>query len=121
MNPFWLPGNEASCCGPPSINQSTRLRSGCSLSSAQDSGHSERISIRPANESATLGSNSTLADPVSRKRPGLRCRSTAALMARKRAGARCTSSITTGPFRPCTNPAGSPRAAASVALSSSVR
>ena len=44
------------------------------------------------NSSDNLGSNKALADPVSRKRPGARCSSTACLMETNNSGSLCTSS-----------------------------
>ncbi len=67
--------------------------------------------MRPASESASCGSSSTLADPVSRKRPGVRARSTADFSAANSAGTRCTSSSTTRGGRSSTKPAGSASAA----------
>ena len=52
-------------------------------------------SILPARESDNPGSNKALADPVSRKRPGTRCSSTACLMETNNSGNRCTSSSAT--------------------------
>ena len=48
--------------------------------------------MRPASDSVTVGTSNRLAEPVSRKRPGRRSRSTARLMAGSSAGTRCTSS-----------------------------
>ena len=64
-------------------------------------------SIRPASDSLTVGTRRMLADPVSRKRPYRRFRSTEILIARSRSGARWTSSIVTNSGRPATNPSGS--------------
>ena len=64
---------------------------------------------------------STLADPVSKYRPGLRFRSTSALIARNNSGALWISSRATGPSKPLRNPPGSPVAAARTAVSSNVR
>ena len=67
---------------------SARLKAALSACSAHDNGHKDNISTRPARESAMPGNSSTSAEPVSKKRPGWRLRSTAALMARKSSGAR---------------------------------
>lgn len=68
--------------------------------SALGRGHSSDISIRPARESAICGSRSTLAEAVRRKRPGVPCLSTSALIARNRPGARFTSSRQTSSDAP---------------------
>ena len=86
-----------------------------------DSGQRVRISILPASDSETLGRTKTFAEPVSRKRPGRRSRSTAALSARNSSGARWTSSRIAGPSSPATNPAGSRVTAASTVASSRVK
>jgi hypothetical protein len=85
-----------------------------------DSGQSDVMSTRPASDSDSRGIARTFAEPVSRNRPGLRSRSTLALIARNNSGARCTSSIATGPSSPAMNPSGSPVAAACAAPPSSV-
>ena len=54
--------------------------------SLSDRGQSVRTSIRPARDSESRGSRSTCADPVRRKRPGRRSRSTVALRARNSSG-----------------------------------
>ena len=64
-------------------------------------------SIRPASDSATVGTSSILADPVSRNRPRRRSRSTACLMAGSSAGTRCTSSNVTMSGRLATKPGAS--------------
>ena len=91
------------------------------LNSLAENGHSVRISIRPARDSDRFGSRSTSADPVRRKRPGRRSRSTWTLMAGKSSGACCTSSRTTGPSSPDRKPVQSSAAAASTVASSKVR
>jgi len=75
----------------------------------------------PRRESATRGRESTSADPVRRKRPGVRSSSTASLMASRSSGARCTSSMTMRCGRLRTTPCGSRAAALSTLASSSVR
>ena len=74
--------------------------------------------MRPVSASLTLRAVRTLAEPVSRKRPGVRSLSTASLMASSRSGARWTSSMNAGPLKPAMNPSGSARAASRVARTS---
>jgi hypothetical protein len=85
-----------------------------------DKGSNGRVSIRPAEESATAGSSIKLADPVRRNRPGRRSSSTLLLMASSNSGARWISSITAR-SRLRIIPAGSSRADRSVSSSSKVR
>ena len=63
--------------------------------------------MRPARDSLSLGTSSTLAEPVSRKRPGTRPLSTSVFIEGKISGTRCTSSRMTRSGRPATKPAGS--------------
>ena len=77
--------------------------------------------MRPASESASCGSSSTLAEPVSRKRPGVRRRSTASFSAANSAGTRWISSSTTRSGRSPTKPAGSASAAARSTSSSKLK
>jgi hypothetical protein len=86
-----------------------------------ENGHSVSTSIRPTSDSDSLGSTSARAEPVRRKRPGLRFASTLRLMARNNSGTRCTSSRITRSGNPLTKPSGSLCAAASVAASSDVK
>ena len=76
--------------------------------------------MRPASESANPGTISTLAEPVSTKRPGLRSRSMDSLIAANNSGTLCTSSSTTLSGMSATKPAGSAREALRAASSSKV-
>ncbi len=102
-------------------NRRGRKPSATPISSPADSGYSGRISMRPASDSDRRGRVMTLAEPVSRKRPGCRSRSTTSLIAGNSSGAFWISSMTTGPGRLRAKPAGSPMARASVAASSRVK
>ena len=53
----------------------------CPSISLCDKGRSDRVSILPASESATVGRDIKLAEPVNKKRPGRRSSSTFFLMA----------------------------------------
>jgi hypothetical protein len=105
--------------GTPLKSVSTRFRVELSIS-AWDSGQSATVSTRPTSASATRGSDSTLAEPVSRNWPGSGSRSTIRLISSKTSGARWTSSIATGRSSPATNPTGSSDAARRAPASSKV-
>jgi hypothetical protein len=92
-----------------------------SLISPWENGHTVNTSIRPAKDSESFGRSITFADPVSRKRPGCRFRSIAALITGNSSGTCCISSNVTGGFKPATKPFGSPFAAARMPGSSNVR
>ena len=72
-------------------------------------------------ESERAGTSRTFAEPVRRKRPGVRSRSTAPLIAEKRRGTCCTSSRTTRRGRSSTKPIGSASAALRTASASKLR
>ena len=85
------------------------------------SGPKRRTSIRPARESASFGSRSTLAEPVRISRPGRRSRSTSPLIDVNSSGMRCTSSNTVRSGNSVQNPTGSARAARRTFSSSNVK
>jgi hypothetical protein len=90
------------------------------VSSARAIGYRRSTAIRPASESARRGIAKTFADPVSKKRPGVRSRSTAAFSVVNSSGTRRTTSSVAGPGRSRTNPTGSAAAAARITSSSKV-
>jgi hypothetical protein len=87
----------------------------------RDKGQRVRISIRPARDSEIFGRRRILADPVRRKRPGFRSRSTSAFMAKNRSGTRWTSSMMTFSSVERINSCGSFFAAAKIVASSKVK
>ena len=87
--------------------------------SARANGSMRMVSIRPARLSATRGNVMTLAEPVSRKRPGRSSSSTLLLIASSRSGARWIPSMMAR-SRPRMKPFGSDSAASRLVRSSSV-
>jgi hypothetical protein len=85
------------------------------------SGCSRMIAIRPASESESFGSSSTLVEPVSTNRPGRRSRSIAAFSVTNNCGTCCTSSRITRGGRSATKPTGSVVATLRIASSSKLR
>ena len=85
---------------------------------AWDRGCSRSTSMRPASESASAGTSSTLLEPVSTKRPGRRARSIATLSAANNSGTRCTTRrAPPSPGRSAAKPTGSALAALRAASS----
>ena len=81
-------------CGGSLANALSRKDVGVPCSFAWGRGKRRTIAMRPASDSATHGSVTRSAKPVSRNRPQRGLTSTAVLMARTRPGARWISSMT---------------------------
>ncbi|CFR73974.1 Uncharacterised protein [Mycobacterium tuberculosis] len=101
------------------VNSASTKPSAIPARSPCENGQSSMISTRPTSASAMSGAESSLAEPVSRNLPGLRSRSTSALIARNSPGSSWASSMTSVSTGRDTNARGSSRAASRLATSSS--